>query len=132
MPRYSPTVVDHFTNPRNAGELETPDVRAFIGNPVCGDQIMLTARINDGTVAEIRFRAHGCAASLATASVITEAALGATLGEIEAWDDERVEALLGGLAPDQRHVAALGRQVAHRLVTNHREGVDDDAPLICA
>ncbi|GAA5216131.1 iron-sulfur cluster assembly scaffold protein [Streptomyces thinghirensis] len=132
MPRYSQTVVDHFTNPRNAGELDTPDVRAFIGNPVCGDQIMLTARIADEAVAEIRFRAHGCAASLATASVITEAALGAKLADIEAWDDERVEALLGGLAPDQRHVAALGRQVAHRLVTNHREGVDDDAPLVCA
>ncbi len=83
---------------------------------------MLTARIADEAVAEIRFRAHGCAASLATASVITEAALGAKLADIEAWDDERVEALLGGLAPDQRHVAALGRQVAHRLVTNHREG----------
>ncbi|MGW7428210.1 iron-sulfur cluster assembly scaffold protein [Streptomyces sp. NPDC054861] len=132
MPRYSPTVVDHFTHPRNAGELDNPDVRAFIGNPVCGDQIMLTARIADGTVAAIRFRAHGCAASLAAASVITEAALGAPLGEIEAWDDERIEELLGGLAPDQRHVAALGRQVAHRLVSNYREGVDDDAPLICA
>jgi nitrogen fixation NifU-like protein len=132
MPRYSQIVVDHFTNPRNAGELDDPDVRAFIGNPVCGDQIMLTARITDGVVAEIRFRAHGCAASLATASVIAEAALGAKLADIEAWDDERVEELLGGLAPEQRHVAALGRQVAHRLVTNHREGVDDDAPLICA
>ncbi|TXL83697.1 iron-sulfur cluster assembly scaffold protein [Streptomyces sp. IB2014 016-6] len=132
MPRYSPTVVDHFTNPRNAGELENPDVRAFIGNPVCGDQIMLTATVTDGVIAEIRFRAHGCAASLATASVIAEAASGSALADIETWDDEKVEALLGGLAPDQRHVAALGRQVAHRLVNNHREGVDDDAPLICA
>ncbi|MFF7793443.1 iron-sulfur cluster assembly scaffold protein [Streptomyces sp. NPDC007991] len=132
MSRYSQTVVDHFTNPRNAGELDEPDVRAFIGNPVCGDQIMLTARIRDGVVEEIRFRAHGCAASLATASVITEAAQGAKLTDIESWDDQRVEELLGGLAPDQRHVATLGTQVAHRLVTNHREGVDDDAPLICA
>ncbi|WP_381795811.1 iron-sulfur cluster assembly scaffold protein [Streptomyces niveus] len=132
MPRYSPTVVDHFTNPRNAGELENPDVRAFIGNPVCGDQIMLTAAVTDGVIAEIRFRAHGCAASLATASVIAEAASGSALADIETWDDEKVEALLGGLAPDQRHVAALGRQVAQRLVKNHREGVDDDAPLICA
>lgn len=131
MPRYSPTVVDHFTNPRNAGEIEEAHVRAFIGNPVCGDQIMLTARVKDGSVAEIRFRAHGCAASLATASVITEAAEGRPLDELEAWDDERVEAMLGGLAPDQRHVATLGRQVAHRLVRNHREGVDDDAPLVC-
>lgn len=132
MPRYSPTVVDHFTNPRHAGELENPDVRAFIGNPVCGDQIMLTATVTDGVIAEIRFRAHGCAASLATASVIAEAASGSALADIDTWDDEKVEALLGGLAPDQRHVAALGRQVAHRLVNNHREGVDDDAPLICA
>ncbi|MET9509529.1 iron-sulfur cluster assembly scaffold protein [Streptomyces flavidovirens] len=132
MPRYSPTVVDHFTNPRNAGELEDPQVRAFIGNPVCGDQIMLTAKVEGGAITEIRFRAHGCAASLATASVLTEAAQGLPLAELETWDDAHVETLLGGLAPDQRHVATLGRQVAHRLVTNHREGVDDDAPLICA
>ncbi|MFC0598282.1 iron-sulfur cluster assembly scaffold protein [Streptomyces palmae] len=132
MARYSPTVVDHFTNPRNAGELEDPDVRAFIGNPVCGDQIMLTATVTDGTITEIRFRAHGCAASLATASVLTEAAQGLPITDLEQWDDAYVTSLLGGLGPDQRHVATLGRQVAHRLVRNHREGVDDEAPLVCS
>lgn len=132
MGRYSPTVVDHFTNPRNAGELDDPDVRAFIGNPVCGDQIMLTAYVDDGTVTAIRFRAHGCAAALAAASAISEACHGATLAELGTWDASRVDSLLGGLAPDQRHVAALGGHVVSRLVSNHREGVNDDAPLVCS
>ncbi|OEJ30210.1 iron-sulfur cluster assembly scaffold protein [Streptomyces subrutilus] len=132
MPRYSPTVVDHFTNPRNPGEVENPDVTAFIGNPVCGDQIMLTANVTDGTVTDIRFRAHGCAASLATASVLTEALLSQPLDSVEGWDDEHVEMLLGRLSPDQRHVSALGRQVAQRLLRNHREGAADDAPLVCS
>ncbi|GAA2621299.1 MULTISPECIES: iron-sulfur cluster assembly scaffold protein [Streptomyces] len=132
MARFTPVVVDHFTNPRNAGELDAPDARAFIGNPVCGDQIMLTAHVADGTVTEARFRAHGCAASLATASVITEAATGRPLDELAGWNAEHVEELLGGLPPAQRHVAALGADVARRLVTNYQEGTNDDIALSCA
>ncbi|MFC5288429.1 iron-sulfur cluster assembly scaffold protein [Actinokineospora guangxiensis] len=132
MPRFSPTVVDHFTNPRNAGEIENADVRAFVGNPVCGDQILLTARVDGPVVSEIRFRAHGCSASLATASLLTETATGAQLAALEQIDAARMEELLGGLGPDQKHVAALGADVLQRLVANHRNGVNDDDPISCS
>lgn len=130
--RYSPTVVDHFTNPRNSGEIADADVRAFVGNPVCGDQILLTARIAGDTVTDIAFQAFGCAPSLAVASVLTATIKNARLDDIEALDDRRVEELAGGLAPDQRHVAALGADVARRLVSNFREGVSDDDPITCS
>lgn len=131
MGRFSSTVVDHFTNPRNSGEIADASVRAFVGNPVCGDQILLTAVVRDGVVDEVLFRAHGCAASLATASLLTEQAKGQTLETIFAWDESDLEAMLGGLSPDHRHVAVLGSQVAHRLVENYRQGTNDDDPITC-
>jgi len=132
MARFSPVVVDHFTNPRNAGEIIDADVRAFIGNPVCGDQILLTATVADQVVTSVRFQAHGCSASLAVASLLTTVIEGAGLDEVEKLDADRVRELAGGLAPDQRHVAALGADVARRLVTNYRTGETDSDPITCA
>jgi nitrogen fixation protein NifU and related proteins len=130
--RFSPTVVDHFTNPRNSGCLTDASVRAFVGNPVCGDQILLTAQVCDDVVTNIRFQAFGCSASLAVASLLTTVIQGARLADIERLDASRIEQLAGGLTPDQRHVAALGADVVHRLVDNARRGTTDDNPISCA
>ncbi|GAB1818232.1 iron-sulfur cluster assembly scaffold protein [Herbidospora sp. RD11066] len=132
MARFSPVVVDHFTNPRNPGRIEDADVRAFVGNPVCGDQILLTAAIGDDAVTEVRFQAFGCSASLAVASLLTTVLEGSPLDDISALDVERIQSLTGGLSPDQRHVAALAADVAHRLVDNYRKGMNDDDPITCA
>ncbi|MFG2049339.1 iron-sulfur cluster assembly scaffold protein [Micromonospora sp. NPDC048935] len=132
MARFSPTVVEHFTNPRNAGELTDADVRAFVGNPVCGDQILLTAHVRDDVVTDIRFQAFGCSASLAVASLLTATIHNAPLDDVQGLDAARIEQLAGGLAPDQRHVAALGADVAHRLVDNFRRGSNDDDPITCS
>ncbi|GGK78266.1 iron-sulfur cluster assembly scaffold protein [Mangrovihabitans endophyticus] len=133
MGRFSATVVDHFTNPRNLGEIDDADVRAFVGNPVCGDQILLTANVAaDDVVSDIRFQAFGCSASLAVASLLTATIHGSPLGELTDLDAARLEELAGGLAPDQRHVAALGADVAHRLVNNFRRGANDDDPISCS
>ena len=66
MPEYSKKIVDHFTHPRNTGELEGFDVKAFIGNPVCGDQIHLFARVEHERIVACSFLGYGCAASLAS------------------------------------------------------------------
>ncbi len=126
MPRFSPCVVDHFSNPRNCGRLEDPDVAAFVGNPVCGDQILLTARIGDDTVAGIAFEAFGCSAALAVGSLLTEHLAGMTVDQVAAVDADLVADWTGGLAPEQRHVAALGAEVAQRLARNHRAGILDE------
>lgn len=129
MPRFSAEVIDHFTNPRNCGRLDAPDVAAFVGNPVCGDQILLTARVRDGAVDEVAFEAFGCSASLAVASILTERLSGMSLADLAALDQDRVVDWSGGLAPDQRHVATLGADVVHRLAQNYRDGVIDDSPV---
>jgi nitrogen fixation NifU-like protein len=132
MPRFSPVVVDHFTNPRNSGELHAPDVNAFVGNPVCGDQILLTARVVADKVTQIGFRAYGCSASLAVASLLTTILQNSAIEDIAQIDATRIEELAGGFAPDQRHVAALGADVARRLAHNHQTGKRDDNPITCS
>jgi nitrogen fixation NifU-like protein len=130
MPRFSAAVIDHFTNPRNCGRVEDPDVAAFVGNPVCGDQILLTARVRGDTVGEVAFEAFGCSASLAVASILTERLAGMPMADIADLDQDRVIDWAGGLAPDQRHVATLGADVAHRLAENYRTGISDEAPVV--
>jgi nitrogen fixation NifU-like protein len=125
-------VVDHFTNPRNIGELADANVRAFVGNPVCGDQILLTAHVTDGVVVDLRFQAFGCSASLAVASLLTTVLKGESIDRADGLDAGQVEGLTGGLAPDQRHVAGLAADVAKRLAANFRSGVNDDDPITCA
>lgn len=122
MSTYSPQIVTHFTDPQNAGELPNPDVTAFVGNPVCGDQIHLFARMQHERIEDCTFLAYGCAASLATASLLTVAIKGLSLEEIAAFDEARINELAGGFTPSQYHCATLGRDVLHALVNNYRTG----------
>ncbi|MCB0941797.1 MAG: iron-sulfur cluster assembly scaffold protein [Mycobacterium sp.] len=126
MARFSPTIVDHFTSPRNCGRLPSADVAAFVGNPVCGDQILLTARVDGDAVSDVTFEAFGCSASLAIASILTERLTGLTVPEVAAVTTDQVLQWSGGLSPDQRHVAELGADVAHRLAGNYCNGLSDD------
>ncbi|MFD6195128.1 iron-sulfur cluster assembly scaffold protein [Mycobacteriaceae bacterium NPDC060252] len=130
MPRFSPTVVDHFTNPRNSGRLAQVDVTAFIGNPVCGDQILLTAQIQEEVVSQVGFEAYGCSASLAVASILTERLSGMSVEAIATIEATQVAEWSGGLSPEQQHVAALGADVAQRLANNYRNGIDEDVSTL--
>ncbi len=130
MPRFSPTVVDHFTNPRNSGRLAQVDATAFIGNPVCGDQILLTAQIREEVVSQVGFEAYGCSASLAVASILTERLAGMLVEAIATIEATQVADWSGGLSPEQQHVAALGADVAQRLANNYRNGIDEDVSTL--
>jgi nitrogen fixation NifU-like protein len=123
-------VVDHFTNPRNSGRLMQADVTAFIGNPVCGDQILLSALIRDDAISQIGFEAHGCSASLAVASILTERLTGMPVETIATIEATQVVEWSGGLSPEQQHVAALGADVAQRLANNYRNGIHEDVSTI--
>ena len=81
---YSDIVRDHFLNPRNVGALESPDGVGTVGDPVCGDFLKVTIRVEEDRIAEIRFSCRGCPAAIATASAMTELAAGKTLDE--AWE----------------------------------------------
>lgn len=122
MSEYSLQLVEHFTNPRNLGELEDADIRAIVENPVCGDQIHLFARLLDDRIVECSFLAYGCAASLATASFLTEAIRDVRMDDIAKIDEARIIELAGGYSPSQMHCAHLAKEVLDSLARNYRDG----------
>ncbi|BBX96593.1 iron-sulfur cluster assembly scaffold protein [Mycobacterium lacus] len=130
MPRFSATAIDHFTNPRNCGRLSSADASAFVGNPVCGDRILLTARVQDDVVSEVRFEAYGCSAALAIASILTERLRDMRIDDVAGLEVAQLRQWSGGLRPEQQHVATLGADAAHRLADNYRKGIHDDADTI--
>jgi len=104
---YSAQLLDHFQNPRNAGDISDADARAEIENPVCGDVLRLTMRVKDGRVEEIRFKAKGCVASMACASALTALVTGKTVQDARALDREQVIAAVGSLPQASTHAAQL-------------------------
>ncbi len=104
---HSETFLDHFQNPRNAGELGAPAVTVEVSNPACGDILRLSARFEGETVAEARFKVRGCTASIAAASALTEWMTGRPRAELRGLRVETVEEAVGGLIPESRHAAVL-------------------------
>ena len=98
---YSAQLLDHFQNPRNAGELPDADAVAEIQNPVCGDIIRLTLKMHADRIEEIRFKAKGCVPAIACGSALTELARGKT-----AREDDLIAAV-GSLPPASTHAAQL-------------------------
>ena len=104
---YSQQLLDHFRNPRNAGDLPSPDVSAQVENPVCGDVLRLSLRIEDGRIAQIGFRAKGCVPAMACASVLTELVKRRTLVEARGLKREEIVSAVGGLPKESMHASHL-------------------------
>lgn len=104
---YSAKLLDHFQNPRNAGEIEAADATVQVENPVCGDVLRLTLKMAGGRVVEARFKAKGCVPSMACGSALTELLVGRTLAEARALQSEHIISALGGLPEASNHAAQL-------------------------
>jgi len=104
---YSAQLLDHFENPRNAGEVASPDASAELENPACGDVLRLTLRMEGDRVSEIRFLAQGCVAAVGCGSAVTELVLGKSLAEARAVSREQVVAAVGGLPVESGHASHL-------------------------
>jgi nitrogen fixation NifU-like protein len=104
---YSERVLNHFRHPRNAGEMGPPAVTVEVSNPACGDILRLSCRFEDGVVAEVRYKARGCTASIAAGSAATEWMKGKSAAELATLTPAVLEHLLGGLAGASRHAAVL-------------------------
>jgi len=104
---YSAQLLDHFQNPRNAGEVPGADAVAEIENPVCGDVLRLTFKIEAKRIEEIRFRAKGCVAAMACASALTELVAGKTVVDARSVTFDELAAAVGGLPQGSAHAAQL-------------------------
>jgi nitrogen fixation NifU-like protein len=103
----SPELIDHFRNPRNVGELSAPAITVEVSNPVCGDILRFSIRMESGRVAEAGYKVRGCAASIATGSALTVLSAGRDREELALISRETVEAAVGGLSNESKHAAAL-------------------------
>ena len=119
MSGYSDLVRDHFENPRNAGELADADAVGYQTNPVCGDTMRLTLRINGGRIIEAHFQTSGCPAAIATSSVCTEMIRGQTLAEAEALTKEDYAAALGGLPASKMHCSVLAADTVRAAAVDY-------------
>ena len=98
---YNESVLDHFQNPRNTGEIENPDGIGQVGNPACGDVMKIFIKVADGKVADIRTQTFGCAAAIACSSKASEMVHGKSLEEASQLTRDQVAEALGGL-PEQK------------------------------
>lgn len=104
---YSELLLDHFRNPRNAGELDPPAITVEVSNPACGDILRLSARFTADAVTEVRYKVRGCTASIAAGSALTEWMQGKSRAELAKLTPAAIESLVGGLIPESKHAAVL-------------------------
>ena len=112
---FSNGVLDHFRNPRNAGELPSADAIVEVSNPVCGDVLKLSARVQQGRVIEARFLCRGCTTAIACASLLTEQLRDRVAAEFAAITAESIASTLGGLPATTFHGAQLAAEAARAL-----------------
>jgi len=118
-PAYSEKVLDHFRNPRNVGELESPDGVGVEGNPVCGDLMEIHIRVVDNRIEDVKFKTFGCGSAIATSSMVTELAKGKTLEEAMKITRETVATELDGLPPQKMHCSNLAADALHKAIEDY-------------
>ncbi len=114
---YSDIVLDHFENPRNVGELASPDAVVRLEHPVCGDIMSLAVKLSDGRIGEVRFRTRGCVASIAAGSCLTEMIAGKSLAEAGALKREQLVEALGGLPNASIHATHLAMDALAQVLS---------------
>jgi len=116
---YTEAVMDHFTNPRNAGEIPDADGVGEVGNSVCGDIMKIYVKINDDRIVDIKFKTFGCGAAIATSSILTEMVKGKTLSEALKVTNKAVAEALGGLPPQKMHCSNLAADALQKAIADY-------------
>jgi nitrogen fixation NifU-like protein len=118
---YSKKVIEHFQNPKNMGEIEDADAIGEVGNPVCGDVMKIYIKVKDDKIIQIGWKTMGCAAAIATSSMISELADGITLDEAMKITKKDVSDALEGLPPIKQHCSNLAADGLHKAIENYRK-----------
>jgi len=118
---YSEKVMDHFTNPRNVGEIENPDGVGEVGNAKCGDIMRIYLDIKGDVIKDVKFKTFGCGAAVATSSMVTEMVKGKTIDEAMVISNAAVAEALGGLPATKMHCSNLAADALHAAIENYRD-----------
>ena len=120
---YSNVVMEHFSNPRNVGEIKDADGVGTVGNPVCGDLMTFYIKVENNRLKDIKFKTFGCGAAIAVSSIVSEMAMDKTLEETMSITNKMVAEKLGGLPPNKLHCSNLGADALHKAIENYKEKV---------
>jgi len=118
---YTDKVMDHFSNPRNVGEIDNADGVGEVGNASCGDIMKIFLKVEDGIIQDVKFKTFGCGAAIATSSMVTEMAIGKTIDEALVLTNEAVAEALDGLPPAKMHCSNLAADALHEAIKNYKE-----------
>lgn len=123
---YSEKVMDHFSNPRNVGELQDANGIGEVGNSKCGDIMKMYIKVENNVIADIKFKTFGCGAAIATSSMATELVKGKTIDEALKLTNKAVIEALDGLPPVKVHCSVLAEQAIKAAVSDYytRQGID--------
>ena len=117
---YSEKVMDHFSNPRNVGEIADANAVGQVGNAKCGDIMKIYMKIDENEVIEdVKFKTFGCGAAVATSSMATEMVKGKTVKEALALTNQAVAEALDGLPPVKMHCSLLAEEAIHAAVEDY-------------
>ena len=123
---YSERVMDHFTNPRNVGEMKEADGVGTVGNAKCGDIMQMFIKVENDTIVDVSFKTFGCGAAIATSSMATELIKGKTIEEALQLTNAAVVEALEGLPPVKVHCSVLAEEAIKAAIQNYydRNGID--------
>ncbi|MDK2798675.1 MAG: nitrogen fixation protein NifU [Clostridiales bacterium] len=131
---YSEKVMDHFTNPRNVGEIENADAVGQVGNPKCGDIMKIYLKIQNGVIEDVKFKTFGCGAAVATSSMATELVKGKTIEEALKITNQAVADALDGLPPAKMHCSNLAEEAIKAAIEDYykRQGIELKDDPVCS
>ncbi len=131
---YSEKVLDHFSNPRNVGELEGANAVGQVGNPKCGDIMKMYMKIENDIITDVSFKTFGCGAAVATSSMATEMVKGKTVEEALKLTNRAVAEALDGLPPEKLHCSVLAEEAIKSAVADYykRQGKDPGELAHCS
>ncbi len=118
---YSDIVMDHFKNPRNIGMIKDANIVVKVGDPHCGDALLVFFKIADDRVQDVKYKVFGCGAAIATSSIASEMAKGKTLDEVLAITDQSIAAALDGLPNEKMHCSNMAASAFHAAVNEYRK-----------
>jgi len=133
---YSEKVMDHFTNPRNVGEIENADGIGQVGNPKCGDIMKMYLKIENNVIVDAKFKTFGCGAAVATSSMATELVKGKTIEEALKITNQAVAEALDGLPPVKMHCSNLAEEAIKAAIDDYKRkhglpAADSSSPSCC-
>jgi nitrogen fixation NifU-like protein len=124
--QYSEKVMDHFMHPRNVGDIADADGIGNVGNPICGDVLRLYIKVEDNKIIDAKFKTFGCAAAIATSSMVTEMIIGKSLAEALEISNKAVAQALGGLPLVKLHCSVLAEQALKAAIEDYYKRRNQD------